>query len=88
MTVPDDSDQLTRDDLAGMTPEAIVKASDAGRCDTLLGVPADDIDVIGRARGDEPLSRTDLAHLRRIGRHDLIVGAYDRGNITTTEENQ
>lgn len=35
---PERTRQLTRDDLRGMTPEAIVTAKNAGRLNTLLGL--------------------------------------------------
>jgi hypothetical protein len=84
--VTDNPVQLTREDLKAMTPEAIDEAHSAGRCDLLLGIPAADVEVQDRARSDEPLTRADVAQLRRIGRPDLIFDAHEAGRITYIEE--
>lgn len=68
--------QLTEEDLRAMTPEAINEARLAGRCDALLGVPAEDVALLDRARhGTDPLDHTDLERLSALGKHDLILAA-------------
>ena len=73
--------QLTRDDeqaLARARRHADIEAArEAGRLDALLGVPADQIELVARARNLEPVTRAELAELNRLGRHDLVA-AYSR----------
>lgn len=65
--------QLSRADLAGMTPAAINAAREAGQCADLLGVPREQTELITRATRLQPVSRADLAALNRAGRHDLTA---------------
>lgn len=78
--------QLTHDDLAGMSPQAIVEAKAAGRLDALLGVPAADVELLDRARNGGTLTRPDLARLNRLGRPDLVVSAHEEDRITDTTQ--
>lgn len=73
--------QLTDDDLKGMTPQEIADAHDSGRLDSLLGAPEEDVDVLARARNGESLDRADLSRLSALGRHDLILAADAAGLI-------
>jgi hypothetical protein len=74
--------QLNRDDLAGMTSEAIVEAHDNGQLDQLLGTPAEDIAVLDRARSGEFITLADVRTLAGLGRHELINDAHRAGRIT------
>jgi len=82
-----DPDQLTRTNLAGMTPDQIEAARLAGRLDDLLGIPRDEHDALAAARGDAPLNLEHVRHLARLGHHDQIEAARAAGRITysTTE---
>lgn len=74
--------QLTRDDLRGMTPEQIEDAHNSGRLDSLLGMPADDVAVLDRARaGEDDLTHSDVQRLKELNRHDLIAQALDNGRL-------
>lgn len=74
--------QLTDAHLSDMTPAEIVAAKHAGRLDLLLGVPADDVAVLDRARhGSDPLETTDVQRLLQLGAHHLIVAARESGRI-------
>ena len=79
------TDQLTRADLNGMTPEQITDAFDAGRLAVTLGQYApDEAPLIDRARHGA-ITRADIADLARLGRHDLIAAAVDDRRIITKE---
>lgn len=66
------TDQLTREDLAGMSPDAIVQAKNDGRLATLLG-HGHDADLAARAARLEPITREELAQLNAAGRHSLAA---------------
>lgn len=76
--------QLTRADLARMTPDQIENARTAGRLDTLLGVPRDEHDALAAARSEGLLTLEHVHTLARIGRHDDIEAARAAGRITYT----
>jgi len=75
------------DNLAGMTPAQIDQAHRAGRLDALMGVPADDVAVLDKARTGQTLTLSDVAHLARLGRPDLIDEAERTQRITHQKEN-
>lgn len=66
-------DQLTRTDIAGMTPEEVVEAHDAGRFDVALGASPADAQLKQRARSGEPVTRADIRRLSELGEHQLIA---------------
>lgn len=68
------TDQLTRGDLAAMTPQQITEAKNDGRLNELLG-HTHDAALIARAEQLEPVTREQLAQLSRLGRPDL-AGRY------------
>ena len=75
------TDQLTRADLDGMTPEQITDALDAGRLAVALGQYApNEAPLIDRATNGA-ITRADISELARLGRHDLIVDALDTNRI-------
>lgn len=76
------------DNLEGMTPEQIDEAHRAGRLDALTGVPAADVAVLDKARTGQHITTADVAHLRRLGRPDLITAAHTEGRIITTTEGE
>ena len=53
-------DQLTRADLAGMTPEQIVEAKAAGRCDQILGIHVSEEETLLLARATNEVLGTRL----------------------------
>ena len=71
--------QLTRADLASMTPEAIDEAHREGRFDTVLGHDRDYLDLVERAGG--LVGPADITALRQAGREDLVVRALDEDRI-------
>lgn len=78
------TNQLTRDDLAAMTPQAIDEATRAGRCDALLGVAPEASEARRKTEAGEAIDLDDVAALKAVGRHDLITKAHTAGLITTT----
>lgn len=74
------NDQLTVDDIKGMTPDQIVDAHNAGRLNHALGMDPDDAAFINRAPRST-LDRDNIARLARLGRPDLIADAVDAGRI-------
>lgn len=79
----DERGQLSRADLATMSPAEIAAAQRAGRCARLLGVPTETVDTIARAQAGATLDRDDVRELWRLGRADLIEAARVAGNIAT-----
>lgn len=76
--------QLTRAELAGMTPDAIVAARDAGQLADVLGVPREEAELLARAGRLAPITRAELARLTRMGRPDLAAAyAAHPDRITT-----
>jgi hypothetical protein len=73
-------DQLSRRELDGLDADAIVKARREGRLDNLLGVPAEQVELMDRARNGV-ISRADVQELAKLGRHDLIVAAHKETRI-------
>jgi len=73
----DNTDQLTRDALAGMSPEQIEAARLAGRLDALMGAPAELVEARRLARNLEPVTREQVRLLMRARDHDL-VSAYSK----------
>ncbi|MFF2495841.1 hypothetical protein [Agromyces sp. NPDC058064] len=74
------TEQLTRDDLKGMTPAQIVAAQDAGQLNDVLGIPAP----------HEPgpiLTREDVRKLYEERRFDEITTAQAEGRINYDERN-
>lgn len=78
------SDQLTREDLATMTPRAVDDATRAGRCDALLGIAPEVSKARRKAEAGERIDLGDVAALKAAGRHDLITKAHEAGLISTT----
>lgn len=72
---PERTRQLTKADLKGMTPDAIIQAQAEGRLDALLGVPAEQTELIAKAGRLEPITGAELRELNQLGRYDL-VSAY------------
>ncbi len=71
--------QRTRQDMAGMSPQEISDAHDAGQFDLVLGRGAEYVALVERAAG--VLGPDDITALRRAGREDLIVRAHEENRI-------
>ena len=76
--------QLTAADVQNLTAsrkyDEIEQARQEGRLASLFGTPAEDVDLLDRARhGTDPLTRDDLARLNSIGHSDLVLDAYRAG---------
>lgn len=88
-------DQLTRDDLAGMTPEQIERARRSGRLDRVLGYTDEQMNTRAKAKSDAVLTRADVERLAASGHHSAIKSALSEGRLadvlnnrnTDTEEN-
>ncbi|WP_106814262.1 hypothetical protein [Microbacterium timonense] len=68
--------QLSRDDLAGMTPAQITEAHDAGRFNDLIGIDPADTALVQRASAPDirhTFTATEVRRLRALGRHDLVA---------------
>lgn len=62
--------------------DLIEKAREEGRLDRLLGLSAEDVNLIGRA--SSPSGRLDVSDLKRLEqlrRHDLILAAHRAGRV-------
>jgi hypothetical protein len=70
-------DQLTRDDLAGMTPEQIVAAQEAGQAYTMLGGNQADAELIYLAEQGHPVNQDGIRRLSALNRHDLAAKAAE-----------
>lgn len=66
-------DQLTRDALAGMSPQQIEAARLAGRLDAVLGTSPELVEARRLARNLEPISRDQLRMLNRARDHALVA---------------
>lgn len=86
MTAPD---QLTREHLKAMTPEQIVEARAQGRCDRILGVSEEEIELRAIARDPNAQMTTDTAvAMTRAGLHQAVAKASQEGRINyDIEEN-
>jgi hypothetical protein len=73
-----DASQLTS--VAGMTPEAINTAREAGRLQVLLGADPDEVALTQRAQHGR-IDIDTVHQLADLGRHDLIEQARESGRI-------
>ncbi len=69
--------QLTREDLADMTPEQIVAAQEAGQVYTMLGGNQSDAELIYLAEKGHPIDRDGVRRLSALNRHDLAAKAAE-----------
>ncbi len=73
--------QLSRTDLATMTPAEIEKARQEGRLTKILGGSDDEVEAVEIGNTDRSLTRGDVDTLTRAGRHDLITEALTDGRL-------
>ena len=71
--------QLTKADLADLSPTEIDTAHREGRLDLMLGHDPEYVALVERAAGD--IGPSDIAALRQAGREDLVVRALDEDRI-------
>jgi hypothetical protein len=76
--------QLTKADLAGISPAEIDTAHNQGRLDLLLGRAPEYVELVERAAG--VINRADMAALRLEGRDDLIAKAHEEDRIDATNQ--
>lgn len=67
------TDQLTRGDLAAMTPQQIEAARLAGRLDAVLGTSPELVEARRLARNAEPITRDQLRTLNRARDYALVA---------------
>ncbi|MGX1703716.1 hypothetical protein [Microbacterium sp. NPDC055357] len=72
--------QLTRDDLATMTPAQISAAKAEGQLHTLMGGDPRDLEIVYRSQTlGQTITATEAARLAQLGHHELIVKANKEG---------